>query len=247
MTAQLPYVSIWDDHDFGINDSYGTPALNKPAYKPQVLNIFKENFANPGYATNDAPGIWYTYQIGDVAFFLLDTRYYRQPSTDHDPSMLGTVQKAWLKSALKDSNATFKVMVSTVAWSDGAKGEMEGRIDGWAGYPKERAEIFNFLTENKISGVILLAGDRHRHDAWKHDRGTNDYPLYEFTSSRLTNIHYHALMPGAMFGYNEKNGFAVLTFNTKETLPYMIYQMYNIDNELINQIRIYLHQISYEG
>ncbi len=88
------------------------------------------------------------------------------------------------------------------------------------------------------------SADRHRHDVWKHDR-KNNYPIYEFTSSRLTNIHYHALMPGALFGYNEKNGFAILTFDTQVEQPYMEYQIFNIDNELINQLRVYLHQISY--
>ena len=242
-TAETPFVSIWDDHDFGVNDSFGTSSLFVPAWKNDVLSIFKENFANPYYATEDLPGIWYDYWIGDVQFLMLDCRYYRQPSTDEQPSMLGQDQLDWLKKSLAETEATFKVITSSVAWSDFAKGLMEGRIDTWEGYPGERKEIFDFIKEKKIDGVVLLSADRHRHDVWKHDR-EDAYAIYEFTSSRLTNIHYHALMPDAIAGYNEKNGFAKLTFNTEVDQPYMVYQVFDIDDELILQMRIYLHQLT---
>ncbi len=119
---------------------------------------------------------------------------------------------------------------------------MEGRYDTWRGYPKERQDIFDFLTANNIEGVILLSADRHRHDAWRHDR-PGDYPLYEFTSSRLTDIHYHPLRPGALFGYNEKNGFGMLAFHPQALHPYVVFKIINIDNKLIDQIRIYRFQL----
>jgi len=242
LTARIPYIGIWDDHDFGENDSYGGPEMYEPAWKVDILKVFKENFANPSYASDGVPGVWFDYTMGDVQFFMLDGRYYRQPSEDGSTSMLGPVQLQWLKDALVKSTATFKVIVSPVNWSDNSKNLMEGRIDTWEGYKQERKEIFSFLTENSITGVFLLSADRHRHDAWKHYR-EGDYPLYEFTSSRLTNIHYHALMPASLFGYNEKNGFAILTFNTLAKQPYVIYDVYSIDNELIHRIRVYLHQM----
>lgn len=242
LTSRIPYIGIWDDHDFGENDSYGGPEMFEPAWKVDILKVFKENFANPYYATDGAPGVWFDYTMGDVQFFMLDGRYYRQPSEDGSASMLGPVQLQWLKDALLKSTATFKVIVSPVNWSDDAKGPMEGRIDTWEGYKKEREEIINFLTENEITGIFLLSADRHRHDVWKHYR-ENHYPIYEFTSSRLTNIHYHRLKPAALFGYNEKNGFATLTFNTKAKQPYVIYDIYSIDNELIKRMRLYLHQL----
>lgn len=246
MLKTVPYYSIWDDHDFGVNDSYGGPEKFLPAWKPEVLKVYRENTVNPYYAGGkEQPGTYYNFSMGDVDFFMLDTRYYRTASTNPDPNMLGLVQMNWLKEKLKSSAAKFKVIVSSVPWSDGAKDEMEGRFDTWRGYKKERATIFNFLTENKIGGVLLLSADRHRHDAWKHERA-GDYPLYEFTSSRLTNIHYHELRAGALFGYNEKNGFGLLEFNTKAEQPYLIFKIINIDNELIDQVRIYLHQLNSE-
>lgn len=244
MLVSVPYYSVWDDHDFGVNDSYGGPEKFLPEWKPDVLKIYKENTLNPYYAGGkEQPGIWYDFSVGDVDFFMLDTRYYRTPSTNENPNMLGESQMNWLKDKLKKSGATFKVIVSSVPWADGAKDSMEGRFDTWRGYPDERTEIFDFLSQNKINGLILLSADRHRHDVWKHER-PNDYALYEFTSSRLTNIHYHELRTGALFGYNEKCGFGLLEFHTNIQQPYLVFKIMSIDNECINQIRIYLHLIS---
>ncbi len=242
-SSSVPYLRIWDDHDFGENDSYGGPKKYEPKWKVDKLKVFKENFANPYYAHEGLPGVYFDYRIGDIQFFMLDGRYYREPSTLEGPSMLGNAQKEWLKTELLKSDATFKVIVSPVPWSDGSKGTMEGRIDTWEGYKQEREEILSFLSEYNLQGVFLLSADRHRHDVWRHDRG-DEYPLYEFTSSRLTNIHYHQLMPDALFGYNEKNGFAVLEFNTGAKHPYVVYTVYSIDNELIQRIRVYLHQMA---
>ncbi len=247
MLATVLYYSVWDDHDFGVNDSYGGTGETAKPWKKEVLKVYQENTLNPYYGGGkDNPGTWYNFSMGDVDFFMMDTRYYRTPSFVNDssshPNMLGKIQMEWLKNKLKASNATFKVIVSSIPWSDGAKDIMEGRFDTWRGYPKERKEIFNFLTENGVEGVVLLSADRHRHDVWKHER-PGDYSLYEFTSSRLTNIHYHELRKGSLFGYNEKCGFGVLEFNTTARQPYLVFKIINIDNELIDQIRVYLHQL----
>ena len=84
---------------------------------------------------------------------------------------------------------------------------------------------------------MLLSADRHRSDAWKIER-PNGYPLYEFESSRLTNQHFHELMPDALFGYNEKQSFGLLTFDTTKPDPTVTYQIVNIDNEIVNELTI---------
>jgi alkaline phosphatase D len=156
--------------------------------------------------------------------------------------MLGPIQKKWLLDKLKNSQATFKVIVSPVPWSLATKGEAR---DTWNGFKSERQEIFDFLAENQINGVILLSADRHRSDAWRIDR-TNGYPLYEFESSRLTNQHVHELMPNALFGYNEKQSFGLLTFDTTQDDPTVKYQIVSIDNEIIHTLELKLSMIAHE-
>ena len=99
--------------------------------------------------------------------------------------------------------------------------------------------------ENKIDGAFLLSADRHRSDAWRIDRN-NGYPLYEFESSRLTNQHFHEVMPGSLFGYNEKQSFGFLTFDTNRSDPTVTYQIINIENKLIQTFTINKSEISHE-
>ena len=72
------------------------------------------------------------------------------------------------------------------------------------------------------------------------------YPLYEFESSRLTNVHRHTLMPGSLFGYNEKCSFGLLTFDTTKPDPEVAYQIINIDGELVHTFTAKLSQISHK-
>jgi alkaline phosphatase D len=148
--------------------------------------------------------------------------------------MLGPAQKAWLLRELKRSKATFKVIASSVAWASDAK---PGSRDTWDGFPEERNEIFATIDDSSIEGVILLSADRHRSDAWKIPR-SNGYPLYDLMSARLTNVETHELMPGALFGYNDKCSFGLLTFDTTENDPKMTYDVVNIDGETVHSLTI---------
>ena len=246
--ARTPIYAVWDDHDFGDNDAFGTPRVDSPYWKKPVLEVFKNQWINPAYG-GDArhPGVWFTFSQADVQFFMLDGRYYREgsfvgDSTGMPKSMLGPAQLAWLKDQLLASDATFKVICSPVPWSFGAKGVMEGRYDTWRGYPEERQEIFDFLTSHAITGVILIAADRHRSDIWRIDRA-GDYPLFEFESSKLTNRHTHNIRPGSLFGYNETCSFGKLVFDTQAPDPWVEYQIWNIGGELVHRYRVSLSQL----
>ena len=147
-TASTAMYAIYDDHDFGKNDCVQGPEIESPAWKRQVWNVFRENWANPAYGGGEKqPGCWFDFQIADVHFILLDGRYYR----DRDGgTMLGPVQKAWLKETLKHSTATFKVLASPVPWTAKIK---PGSKDPWDGYPVEREEIFSFIEDQNL-GVM---------------------------------------------------------------------------------------------
>ena len=229
--ASSAIYAIWDDHDFTTNDGRGGPQINEPIWKIPVWRVFRNNWNNPYYGGGEKqPGCWFDFSIGDVDFFMLDCRYYRTTPRARNASMLGPVQKKWLLEKLKASTATFKVLASSVPWAFGTK---PGSLDTWEGYRKEREYILSFLEENRIEGVILLSADRHRSDIWKIKR-PNGYDLYEFESSKLTNIHTHRLMSGALFGYNKKCSFGMLTFDTTAPDPIVTYKIINIDNELIH-------------
>jgi alkaline phosphatase D len=248
LVSKVPVYAVWDDHDFADNDDYGGPAIDEPSWKIPVWETFMDQWANISYGGGrDQPGIWFSFNIADVDFFMLDGRYYREGSyvnnADESLTMLGPVQKEWLKQSLLNSKATFKVIASPVPWAYEAKGTMAGRYDHWRGYKNEREELFDFLYENNIGGVVLLSGDRHRADLWTIER-ERGYNLYEFANARLTNTHTHNCLSAATFCYNEKNNFGKIVFNTVDAEPYLVYEIWNIDNEKVFEKKFLLNELT---
>ena len=233
--------SIYDDHDFGTNDCIPGPDIEDPPWKRAVWNVFRQNWVNPSYGGGPSqPGCWYTFSIGNVDFFMLDCRYYRTLKSN-PPTMLGPAGKAWLKGALRASKGTFKVLASSVPWAYGAK---PGSKDPWQGYKEEREEIFSFLAARKIDGVFLISADRHRSDLWKIER-PGGYALYEFESSKLTNIHTHGVMKGCLYGYNKTCSFGLLSFDTTKRDPEVTYRIGTIDNEIVHTFTLKKSQLTH--
>ncbi|MHC4572840.1 MAG: alkaline phosphatase D family protein [Planctomycetota bacterium] len=242
LVCSVPVFAIWDDHDCAIGDCWMGPYPDKPAWKMSLLEGFRMNWNNPGYGGERWPGCWFKFSIADVDFFLLDGRFYRTNPYGQSPSMLGPVQKAWLLNQLRQSKATFKVLASPVPWDFYTKGKSR---DTWNGFRDEREEFFGFLEENKIDGVVLISADRHRSDARKIERPSG-YSFYEFESSRLTNQHKHGLKPGAIFGYNEKQSFGLLSFDTAIPDPTVTFRIISIDNEPIHSLTLKHSEISHK-
>jgi phosphodiesterase/alkaline phosphatase D-like protein len=141
----------------------------------------------------DPEQIYRSVKWGDVAeFFLIDPRRYRSPQayvtepaclSGMDPAVLppagacqneiadpgrtylGTAQKAWLKSALLASTATWKFIMN---------GPLVSQLifipyDRWEGYSAERTEMLEFIqnpdgnvmTDDHIENVVVLSTDIH--------------------------------------------------------------------------------------
>ncbi len=241
LTSTTPVYAIWDDHDSVMDDVWMGPYRDRPSWKMPTLEFFKQNWPNPYYGSEEWPAVWHDFSIGDVDFFMLDGRFYRTHPYSDDATMLGPDQLAWLKRSLKESTATFKVIVSPVNWVIGSKA---GSRDTWQGFPRERDEIFNFLAEHEIEGVFLLSSDRHRADIWKIER-ENGYPLWEFGNGQLTNIHTHYTVPEAVFSYNEKNLFGLLRFRTDISDPWVSYEIVNIDGETVHTHLVRLSEMKH--
>ncbi len=246
LTARTGVFTIWDDHDFSTNDSWGGPQTDAPFWKPHyAFRTFRENWANPGYAGGDElPGCWYSFQVGDVDFIMLDCRYYRTNPKNPAPTMLGPVQMKWFKETLTQLTGTFKVICSSVPWDYRTKGDS---LDTWNGYKEEREAIFTFIEGKRIEGVLLMSADRHRSDAWRMDRA-NGYSFYEFNSSRLTNQHVHKEMTdaGALFSYNKKQSFGIVEFDTTKADPTATYSVVSIDGEIIHELTVNRSQLNHD-
>ncbi len=176
-------LAVWDDHDFGLNNHDRTNPVKDGAYE-----VFLEYWPNPSFGLPDVKGIFYTYTWGQVEFFVIDGRWYRDPDEDPDTpekTMLGAAQYKWLTEKLDASTAVFKVLVSGSGWS---KNKGEGG-DSWAAFLHERNRLFDFIRDSEITGVVMMSGDTHIGELnvipWSENGG---YDLYDMVSSPLAQV-----------------------------------------------------------
>ena len=245
LVASTPVYSIWDDHDFGTNDCSGGPRIEVPSWKRPVYEVFRRNWVNPYYGGGDGqPGCFYDFYIGDVHFIMLDGRYYRnlQPVAGEHSTMLGPVQRAWLLDRIRHSTGRLRVLCSPVPWVYEAKGDSK---DTWNGFQNERTQIFDFLSSEKVDGVVLISADRHRSDLWKIDR-PDGYTLYEFNSSRLTNQHVHREMEQAIFSFNKKQSFGLVDFDTTLDDPTITYRVVTVDGDEVFDFELKRSQLQHQ-
>ncbi|MGL4632819.1 MAG: alkaline phosphatase D family protein [Leadbetterella sp.] len=176
LLASTHNYAVWDDHDFGANNSNRTWPT-----KDITLAAFKDFWGNLTYAfPNEA--ITGTFAWEDCQFFLMDDSWYRAPNemVDSTRDYFGEKQLNWLIEALKSSNAPFKFVVN------GGQIINPARIfENMSNYAVERRKLLDKIEENKISGVLFLTGDRHHTVIHKLDR-ENNYPLHDITVSPLT-------------------------------------------------------------
>lgn len=146
---------IWDDHDFGPNNSDRTSPGREAA---------QENYRDvvPHYPVPDDGAIYQAFTVGRARFIMTDNYSYRSPDDDEDgpdKTMLGEQQKDWLKEELLAASGSYPVIVwvnsqpwISIAGPDG---------DGWGPFATEREEIATFIVENGIEGLVMLSGDAH--------------------------------------------------------------------------------------
>jgi alkaline phosphatase D len=179
----MPHYAIWDDHDYGPNNSDKSYIFKQTARK-----VFTQYWANPSYG-QDNEGIYTRFTWGDADFFLMDDRYFRsndelsayafdQPNAEK--RMWGEKQMEWLKNGLMQSNAAFKFIVTGSQTLN-----LASPYDCLQSYPIEFNELMNFLVSEKVNGVLFLTGDRHHSEVIRYDRN-GTYALFDITSSPLT-------------------------------------------------------------
>ncbi len=226
--SKVPIYAVWDDHDFWKNNASREDVASKDLKLSRKL--FTAIFPNPAYG-GQGEGIYFKWALGDIDFFMLDTRWFRKKSKKR---MLGDPQTTWLQTKLLESQATFKVLVSSVQWHE------KGGRDSWSDYLSERNELFQFIFENKIKGILLLSGDAHYGAAYQlsPQLSTAGYLLTEFTSSAL------AVKPKKksliktkeitqLLAARKKHNFGMLEFNTTDAQPYVDLKLYIPDNPAI--------------
>lgn len=201
LLASMPYYAIWDDHevanDFGpLHDTRDTaPYTTGDKLLPKGLAAFLDY--NPVAENTETPKRLYrSVSWGkNMEMFILGTRQYRDANFAADDerqtkTMLGREQVVWLKDALRNSQATWKIIVSSVPMSipTGSSGE-RGR-DGWANYEQaggfehELVDILRYMQKNDMNNVVFLTTDVHFAEVFSYLPFSDapDFKVYEFVA-----------------------------------------------------------------
>jgi alkaline phosphatase D len=196
---KAPVLATWDDHDYGANDAGAEYPM-----KVESQRLFLDFIDAPA----DSPrrrreGVYDARVFGPpsqrVQVILLDVRYFRSmlstgvnnvvpsggkyiPNLDPHATMLGEAQWTWLEEQLRVP-ADLRIIGTGIQFiSEFSGGE------AWANLPREKQRMLDLLAKTQANHVIFISGDRHWAELSRLDR-PGDYPLYDLTSSALTQKH----------------------------------------------------------
>ena len=174
--------SIWDDHDFGINDGGADYRFKRQAQELYLdfWDITKDD------DRSNREGIYFSkneiFFNKKFKFIFLDTRFFRSKlkgkksnyieNIEPDATILGNAQWTWLENELK-SDFDFLFIFSSIQII--AK---DHRFEKWSNFPIERAKLFELL-EKFNDKTILFSGDRHRAGIYRKNG------IIEVTSSSM--------------------------------------------------------------
>jgi len=214
-TAQVPVLVQWDDHETR-NNWYPGQTLGDERYTERSASLLAAYARRAMFEYNpfridpvDPERIYRSFSYGpSLEVFMIDERSYRGPNTpnrqatlDAESAFLGAEQLRWLKRALLDSRATFKVIASDMPISivvpdlnpDVPKGTYEAWANGDDGAPLGReleiASLLGFIKNNGIKNVVWVTADVHYASATRYDPGhakfTDFTPFWEFVAGPI--------------------------------------------------------------
>ncbi len=196
LMRNVPFMAMWDDHDYGMNDG-GVEFEGKHLAKQALLDFFK---LPANHITRTRDGLYDAQIIGAgdrrIQIITLDTRWHRSPLARPlipglpgqeryipDPSpektMLGEAQWQWLEAQLKQPAQVRLVYSGIQVVAEGHGWER------WGNLPRERQRLMSLIASTRANGVIFLSGDRHI-GALYNETNAVPFPMWEMTSSGLT-------------------------------------------------------------
>ena len=206
---KAPVIAIWDDHEFAdnawsggaVNHTEGDEGTWSARQAAAKQAYFEWMPVRPAIAGTTYRRLRFG-KLADLS--LLDLRSFRsqQASTgngsvdDPDRTLTGRAQLDWLKTGLKASDTTWRLVGNSVMISPFSVGSLSADLlkplakllglpqeglalntDQWDGYTDDRRELLAHLRANAIRNTVFLTGDIHM--AWANDvpvdAGT--YPL----------------------------------------------------------------------
>ena len=151
----VPTFYVWDDHDYGPNDSdYTSPS------RPAAITAYRQRVPHPPLPESEA--VYQTFAYGRVRFIMLDARANR--GKDSVP-IIGAEQRDWFKGVVESATESLLIIGTGTPW-------LGTRTDSWGARPSIRTELAQWLNDKSWKDrVIFWAGDQH---ALSYDDGSHN-------------------------------------------------------------------------
>ena len=218
-----------DDHDALKNDAYPGKKYGSVSWE-RGLEIFdKEQFP-----TNDKP--YKTVRWGkDLQIWMVEGRNYRSKNTDPDgpdKTIWGKEQKDWLFRTMKESDATFKILITPTPILGPDRDNKKDNYSN-SNWKHEGDEIRNFL--NQFDNVFICTGDRH----WQYVTHPPETNLWEFSTGAGSDQHAGGwpqsdLMPEHRF-LRVKGGFLLGHVSRENDSEQLTFQHCDVDGNVVHE------------
>lgn len=176
LLQSIPHYATWSDADFG------APNGGEMSSTRQIAEDSFHAFWPRPIKVASLQGVATQFRYADVDFFLLDVRSYRKdtPNSTTRAQILGSKQIEWLRHALIQSDATFKIIAAGSPILNPAKSR--GNLSF---AEREHTDFLQMLRDERISGLFFLSGGKAYGELTRLVHA-NSYNLHDLTVGPLT-------------------------------------------------------------
>lgn len=164
----IPLAYIWDDHDYGTNDSDGSYNLKYVASEVYRERVPYYPLVEELSVTKGKGAVYQSFIIGRVRFIMTDSRFHQNPLAtldSPDGNLLGDEQREWLfkqlitgKQQKKNNQEGLTIWINSIPWINRPT---NSSTNSWNQFYGERMQIANFIKQNNIDKLMMISGDAH--------------------------------------------------------------------------------------
>lgn len=221
-----------DDHDTLRDDAWPGATMGEFTY-PEGQKIFRQQAP-----MSDGPS-YRTFRWGrDLQIWFTDGRDFRSPNTMPDgpeKTIWGAEQKAWFKKTVKESTATWKILVSPTPL---VGPDRQNKHDNHSNkdFAYEGDELRAWLKEHVPDNFFVFCGDRH----WQYHSVHPQSGLNEFSVGAASDEHAGGT-PGEDKTYHKfhrvKGGFASISLNTTDKQSTITIRHHDVDGDVVYEFQ----------
>ncbi len=182
------YYGVWDDHETN-NDAGPQDDVLPAAPGEHRLPLARAAFLDYQPLV-ETERLYRQVRWGrHLEVFILDTRSHRESARTRDAgpvpkSMLGAAQRRWLIASLAASEATWKVVVSSVPMAIPTGGDGWADVGSGVGFERELLAILASARAARVRNLVWLTTDVHFATGFRH-RPFKDCEVLELVSGPL--------------------------------------------------------------